>query len=249
VEPIIFMIAVGIFIAATLYASVGHAGASGYIAVMALAGLAPESLKPAALCLNILVASIATVKYYRVGAFSKTLLLPLIITSIPCAYVGGLISLPGGVYKPLLGAALIYAAWYSFSTAKTAPLAGVNTPKTSVLVVAGGAIGLLSGLIGVGGGIFLSPILLFLRWGETRVISGVAAAFILVNSIAGLIGVMSKHPALPEGLPVWAIAAVIGGWMGAEFGSKRLDSTAIRRVMAVVLVVAGGKMLLPLIGF
>lgn len=245
---IIFIIAVGIFVAAVLYSSVGHAGASGYIAVMALAGLAPESLKPAALCLNILVASIASVKYYRVGAFSKKLLLPLIITSIPCAYIGGLITLPNDFYKPLLGAALLYAAWHSFTTAKTAPFAGVNSPKPAVLFIAGGTIGFLSGLIGVGGGIFLSPILLFLRWGETRVISGVAAVFILVNSIAGLMGVMSKNPSLPDGLPIWAVAAIIGGFLGAEFGSKRLGSTAIRQVMAVVLVIAGGKMLMPLLG-
>lgn len=248
-DTIFYIIILGIFIAATLYSSVGHAGASGYIAIMALAGLAPENLKPAALCLNILVASIASVKYYRVGAFSKDLLLPLIITSIPCAYLGGLLTLPGHFYKTLLGIALIYAAIHSFVTAKSAPLASINSPKKSILVIAGAVIGFLSGLIGVGGGIFLSPILLFLRWGETRVISGVAAVFILVNSIAGLIGTMSKHPSLPSGLTYWALAAIIGGWLGAEFGSKRLDSSAIRQVMALVLLIAGGKMLLPLLGF
>lgn len=232
----------GIFVVAVLYSSVGHAGASGYIAVMALAGLAPESLKPAALVLNILVASIACSKYIKVKAFSWQLLWPLILTSIPCAYLGGLLTLPSHHYKPILGAVLIYAAIHSLWTAKTAPLQGTREPQKLLLMVAGVFIGFLSGLIGVGGGIFLSPILLFLRWGETRVISGVAAAFILVNSIAGLLGVMTKQPVLPEGLAYWAIAAIVGGWIGSEFGSKRLGSTAIRQLMALVLLIAGVKM-------
>jgi uncharacterized protein len=244
VELITFVIAGGIFIAALLYSSVGHAGASGYIAIMALAGLAPESLKPAALTLNILVASIASYKYIRVHAFSWPLLWPLIITSIPCAYLGGLLTLPGHIYKPILGAVLIYAAFHSFFTAKSAPLKGTRKANQWLLMVAGIGIGFLSGLIGVGGGIFLSPILLFLRWGETRIISGVAAVFILVNSCAGLLGVMSKQPTLPDGLAYWAVAALVGGWIGAEFGSKHLGSTAIRQVMAVVLLIAGGKMFL-----
>lgn len=243
-DLLLVYIACGIFIAALLYSSVGHAGASGYIAVMALAGLAPESLKPAALCLNILVASIASTKYIRAGAFSWSLLWPLIIASIPCAYLGGLLSLPAHWYKPVLGVILIYAALHSFFTAKSAPLKGINSPQFILLILAGAIIGLLSGLIGVGGGIFLSPILLFLRWGETRVISGVAAVFILVNSIAGLAGVMTKQPALPDGLAYWALAAIVGGWIGASIGSKHLGSTTIRQIMALVLLVAGGKMLM-----
>lgn len=238
------LIASGIFIAAVLYSSVGHAGASGYIAIMALAGLAPESLKPAALALNILVATIASTKYIRAGAFSWQLLWPLVITSIPCAYLGGVLTLPVDYYKPILGVILIYAALHSFFTAKTAHLQTTQAPEKWLLMGVGLAIGFLSGLIGVGGGIFLSPILLFLRWGETRVVSGVAAVFILVNSVAGLLGVMSKHPVLPDAIGYWAVAAIMGGWLGAEFGSKRFGSTAIRQVMALVLLIAGGKMFL-----
>lgn len=243
-DLVALLIAGGIFIAAVLYSSVGHAGASGYIAIMALAGLAPESLKPAALTLNILVATIASSKYIRAGAFSWSLLWPLIIASIPCAYLGGTLSLPGDYYKPMLGAILIYAALHSFFTAKSAALQTTRAPQVWLLICAGLAIGFLSGLIGVGGGIFLSPILLFLRWGETRIVSGVAAVFILVNSVAGLLGVMSKDPVLPDGIAYWAVAAILGGWLGAEFGSKHFSSTVIRQVMALVLLIAGGKMFL-----
>lgn len=238
------LIASGIFIAAVLYSSVGHAGASGYIAIMALAGLAPDSLKPAALVLNILVATIASTKYIRANAFSWSLLWPLIITSIPCAYLGGGLTLPSDYYKPILGSVLIYAAFHSFLTAKQAPKQTIQTPQKWLLMCAGLLIGFLSGLVGVGGGVFLSPLLLFLRWGETRVVSGVAAVFILVNSVAGLLGVMSKHPVLPESIGYWAVAAMLGGWLGAEFGSKRFNGTVIRQVMALVLLIAGGKMFL-----
>ena len=242
IEPIAIFILIGIFAAAVLYSSVGHAGASGYIAVMALAGLAPDQLKPAALILNILVASIASVKYYRVKAFSWRLLWPLIVTSIPCAFLGGAFTLSPQYYKPVLGLVLIYAAIHSFLTAKNFS-DQIRPPHQWILFLVGAMIGFLSGLIGVGGGIFLSPILLFLRWGETRVVSGVAAAFILVNSISGLAGVMTTQPELPVGLSYWAIAAIAGGWLGSEFGSKRLNNTRIRQILSIVLLIAGCKML------
>ena len=243
IEPIAVFILIGIFAAAVLYSSVGHAGASGYIAVMALAGLAPEQLKPAALILNILVASIASLKYYRVKAFSCRLLWPLILTSIPCAFLGGAFTLSNDDYKFILGLVLIYAAAHSFLTANTNSQK-IRTPPHYLLFLVGAMIGFLSGLIGVGGGIFLSPILLFLRWGETRVVSGVAAAFILVNSIAGFAGVMTHQPELPVSLSYWALAAIAGGWLGSEFGSKRLNSVRIRQILSIVLCIAGAKLLL-----
>ncbi|MDQ1362266.1 MAG: uncharacterized protein QG652_126, partial [Pseudomonadota bacterium] len=191
-EPENIILTVLIFVAAVLYSSVGHAGASGYLAAMALTGISPAVMKPAALSLNILVAVIATFRFYRVGAFSWSLFWPLALTSIPCAYLGGLITLPGNLYKPLVGVMLVYAAWRSFHTASKAFLLPVQKAAVPVLLMMGAVLGILSGLTGVGGGIFLSPLLLFFRWAETRVISGIAAAFILVNSIAGLLGVMSK---------------------------------------------------------
>lgn len=232
-----------IFIAALLYASVGHAGASGYIAAMALMGIAPATMKPTALMLNIFVALIATFKFYRVGAFSWRLFWPLAITSIPCAYIGGMLTLPNHLFKPMVGLVLIYAAWRAFKTANQLDSIAIRTAAFPILLITGAVLGLLSGLTGVGGGIFLSPLMLLFRWAETKVISGIAAAFILVNSIAGLLGVMSKVIVLPSALPYWVLAAVIGGYIGAEFGSKRLSNPTIRKVLAVVLLIAGAKML------
>lgn len=232
-----------IFIAALLFSSVGHAGASGYLAAMALMGIAPDLMKPAALTLNILVSVIATVKYTRVGAFSWHLFWPFALASIPFAFLGGTLTLPGHAYKPLVGAVLIYAAWRSFRTAHHPANDVTARPPLAMLLIAGAALGFLSGLTGVGGGIFLSPLLLFFRWAEVRVISGISAAFILVNSVAGLLGVLTSTPTFPSALPYWAIAAIAGGFIGAEYGSKRLANPTIKKLLALVLVIAGVKMI------
>lgn len=232
------------FLIAFFYACVGHAGASGYLAVMAFMDVAPSTIKPTALVLNVLVASIATVKFARAKAFSQQLFLPLIITSIPCAYLGGLISLPGNIYKPLIGLVLIYAALQSFYSANTYNLTEIKPIKIPYLLVCGSVLGFLSGISGVGGGIFLSPLLLFLRAEQPKVISGIAAAFILVNSLAGLLGVLSSGATMPAVTPYWAVAVIIGGFLGAEIGSKRLKSSTILKLLGLVLVSAGIKMLL-----
>lgn len=236
-------LAVLILGAAFLYASVGHAGASGYLASMALVGVAPAVMKPTALALNILVAVIATYKFSRAGAFSRELFLPLALASIPCAYLGGALTLPGQYYKPAVGMVLLYAAWRTFHAARTSPDYAARPAPLPILLVAGALLGFLSGLTGVGGGIFLSPLLLVLRWAEVKVISGVAAAFILVNSIAGLLGVLSHAPVLADALPLWAAAAILGGSAGAELGSRHLRNPAIQRLLALVLLIAGGKMI------
>ena len=233
-----------LFFTALLYSSVGHAGASGYLAAMALAGVSPAIMKPTALALNICVAVIATFKFYRSGSFSWRLFIPLAITAIPLAYLGGRLSLPTHLYKPLVGVVLVYAAWRSFDTASGASSYEVRTPPLPLLMLVGAALGFLSGLTGVGGGIFLSPLLLFLRWAPLKVISGVAAAFILVNSVAGILGVMSSSTSFHPALPLWAVVVVVGGFIGAEYGSRRLRNPTIQRLLAVVLLVAGGKMML-----
>jgi uncharacterized membrane protein YfcA len=238
------LLAILIFVAALLYSSVGHGGASGYLAAMALMGVAPAVMKPAALALNILVASVAFAKFYRSGAFSWTLLWPFILASVPFAWLGGWIILPTQFYKPLVGCVLIYTAWYSFRSAKRSESVPISTPLIFLRLFVGAVLGFLSGLTGVGGGIFLSPLLLVLGWAPIKVISGVSAAFILVNSIAGLLGVMQSPITLPPALPWWAVAAVAGGLIGAEYGSRRFGNPVIKKLLALVLAIAGVKMIL-----
>ncbi|HYO99462.1 MAG TPA: sulfite exporter TauE/SafE family protein [Pyrinomonadaceae bacterium] len=239
-----------ILVAAALYSSVGHGGASGYLAAMALFGLAPAAMKPTALCLNILVASIATLRFWRAGCFSWPLLWPFAIASVPLAFVGGAITLPTTVYKQIVGLTLLYAAFRLFlftrakadAAAAAAPATATRRAPLPLAIFFGALIGLLSGLTGVGGGIFLSPLLLLAGWADTRRTAGVSAAFILVNSIAGLLGNFSNVQALPHATPYFALAAIVGGLVGSEFGSRRLTGMMIRRLLAVVLVVAGLKM-------
>ena len=176
---VIVAIAVLFLLAAMLYSSVGHAGASGYLAVMALFGLAPAVMKPTALALNILVAAIATLKFYRAGRFSFELFWPFAVTSIPAAFIGGAIMLPARWYDAIVGVALLCAAVWMFRSAKTAAKVLVHQPPVGAALACGLVIGLLSGLTGVGGGIFLSPLILMMGWAETRATSAVAAAFIL----------------------------------------------------------------------
>jgi uncharacterized membrane protein YfcA len=232
------------FAGALLYALVGHGGASAYLAIMALAGFAPAEMKPVALLLNIVVASIGTYKYVRAGCFDGRLLGWFALFSLPLAYVGGTLTLPDAWFRPLVGGVLLFAAWRMLTPAlaqgdtasKPAPLFGI--------AFSGSVIGFLSGLTGVGGGIFLSPLLLLMGWARTRTASGVAAAFILLNSLAGLAGHL-QHATLPDfDFTGWALAVAAGGWLGAEIGSRRIAPHWIRRLLAVVLAIAGSKLAL-----
>jgi uncharacterized membrane protein YfcA len=236
-------IAILFFVGAALYASVGHGGASSYLAVMGLFSLAPDVMKPTALALNILVASVATFKFYRAGLFSWRLFWPFAVASIPAAFVGGAVMLPTRWYKSVVGVVLLYAAVWMFRSALRPISKETHSPPLWAAVLAGLAIGSLSGLTGVGGGIFLSPLLLSMGWAETRATSGVAAPFILVNSIAGLLGHIASVSQLPPNVPVWGAAALIGGWIGASYGSKRAPVPVLRQLLSLVLVVAGVKLI------
>jgi len=232
-------------VAAFAYASVGHGGASAYIAAMALAGIAPPAMRPIALVLNILVSAIASYKFWRAGYFRWRLFWPFAAVSIPLAFVGGAITLPGHAYKILVGVVLIYAAWQLWRSARAGEeMREVREPPAAHAMALGGTLGLLAGLTGVGGGIFLSPMLLLLGWAGTKQTSAVAAPFILVNSLAGLAaGFTMRSASLPPQIWILGIAVLIGGWLGAEYGSRRFANPFIRRMLAVVLAVAGAKML------
>lgn len=238
------VLATAFFATALLYASVGQAGASGYLAAMALFSVAPEVMRPTALVLNVLVAGIASYKFWRVGAFSWSLFLPFALTSVPLAFVGGVITLPGSAYKIAVGLVLLYAALRMFGSTRGSNLPAVRPPPLLPALISGAGIGLLSGLTGTGGGIFLTPLLLFAGWAEARQASAVSAVFILVNSVSGLLGQTASFAALPGVLPLWLVVAAVGGWIGAEMGSRRLGGDQVRRALAVVMAIAAFKMML-----
>lgn len=242
-DTVTIYLALLFLLAAVLYSSVGHAGASGYLAAMAFMGIVPIVMKPTALVLNLLVATIATVRFARAGYFSWSLLWPFMLGSIPLAFVGGAISLPGYWYKSLVGIVLILSAaslaLQKHAKGKTEP----RQPPVIFAILCGGVIGLLAGLTGTGGGIFLSPLLIFAGWAETRDTGGVSAAFILVNSAAGLAGNLTSMQFLPAALPIWLAAAVAGGLIGTELGTRRIATATFRQLLAVVLIVAGAKLI------
>lgn len=236
------IIAVLIFIVALLYSTVGHAGASGYLAAMALFGMSTVVMKPTALCLNIIVAIIGTIRFYRAGFFSWRIFWPFAAASIPASFIGGSLTLPVPIYKSIVGLVLLYSAVRLFISAKKHDDRKVRNAPLGLAIIIGAVIGLLSGLTGVGGGIFLSPLLLLMHWAKTKETSGVAVTFILVNSIAGLLGHVSSISYVPPGIIYWAPAALVGGWIGTELGTKVLPIAGIRRWLSVVLVLAGGKL-------
>ncbi len=236
-----------ITLSAALYSSVGHGGGSGYLAVMALFSMAPSVMRPAALVLNVAVSSITLVAFARRGAFSWRVLWPFAISAVPFAFLGGRLVLPGLVYKPVLALVLLLsAAQLLRPTTRPVDDPALRPPIGPALAV-GGGIGLLAGITGIGGGVFLSPVLLLNRWAATRTTAGVSAAFILLNSLSGLAGQLSTLSAIPAtALAVWAPSAIVGGLVGSRFGSRRANPATIYRLLAVVLVVAAAKLLLTL---
>jgi len=201
-------------------------------------------MKPTALVLNILVSAIGTVQFARAGRFSWRAFWPFALTAVPLAFVGGAITLPDALYRRVVGVVLVYAALRLWQRAGVKPAAALRPIPRSAALPIGAGMGFLSGLTGVGGGIFLSPVLVLARWADVRTTAAVAAAFILVNSIAGLLGNVTSVRALPPGLPVLALAAMAGGLIGSTLGSRRLPSPTLRRLLAVVMVVAAWKLML-----
>ena len=235
------LLTLGILLIAFLYSSVGHAGASGYIAVMSLFALAPAVIKPTALILNILVASIATWQFYRAGHFSWRLFWPFALLAIPMAFLGGYVNLPTHAFKVLVGIVLLLSALRFFWRPTEDVVA--RDPSRPVAISLGAGLGLLAGLTGTGGGIFLTPLLLLMRWARAKSAAAVSALFILVNSASGLLGNLSSTKSFPSLALILVVAAVVGGAAGSYLGSQRLPHTAIKRLLAVVLLIAGTKLI------
>jgi hypothetical protein len=238
----LMVLSAGIFFVAVLYSSVGHAGASGYIAVMSLLSLSPAVIKPTGLALNILVASIATWQFLRAGYFSWRLFWPFALLAVPFAFVGGYINLPSHAFKMIVGVVLLYsAARFVFgSQAERPPV----QPPVPLAMGSGAAIGLLSGLTGTGGGIFLTPLLLFMSWAGAKPAAAVSALFILLNSLSGLLGNISSTKQIPMFVAPLLVAAGLGGTIGSYLGSRRFQPVVIKRFLAAVLVIAGSKLIL-----
>lgn len=225
---------------AFLYSSVGHAGASGYIAVMSLFNMAPAEIKPTVLALNILVASIGTWQFWRAGHFSWRLFWPFGLVSIPFAYLGGYVNLPSHIFKILVGVVLLLSAvrLLTRSPIEIKP----HLPSKPVAFGVGAGLGLLAGLTGTGGGIFLTPLIILMRWARTKTAAAISALFILVNSIAGLLGNINSTKNFPAFVLPLAVAVIIGGSAGSYLGSQRFPQATIKRLLAVVLLIAGSKL-------
>ena len=234
-----------IFIMAFMYSSVGHGGASGYLAVLAMLGVSQIVMKPSALLLNIFVSGISFFQYYRSNHFNFRLFWPFAITSVPAAFLGALIPLQDSYYKKILGICLILSVlrltlfgWKNEASTEN------NELKLWVGLITGALIGLVSGMIGIGGGIILSPIILLLHWGKMKETASVSALFIFVNSISGLIAVLASGTHIPDSVYPYLGFAIIGGVAGSYFGSKKFEFKILKYLLAIVLTIAALKLLL-----
>ena len=231
-----------LFLVAFLYASVGHGGASGYLALMAIYGIAPEVMKPTALLLNLFVSLTSFVQFYRGGHFRWKLFVPLAVASVPLAFLGGLITIDASIYKKVLGLLLLIPI-VRFLFFPNIPVNELKKSNTILSVVIGGAIGFLSGMIGIGGGIILSPILLLLKWTDQKQTAAISALFIFVNSLSGLAGQLTKGIHFSPDMFAYVGIAFTGGICGAWFGSLKFNQNILKYVLAVVLMLAAYKLL------
>lgn len=245
-EESLIILAALFLVVGALYSSVGHAGASGYLAVMALVGVDAATMRPTALAINILVAAIAFAQFAHAGHFRWRVFWPFAVASVPAAFVGGSIRVPADALRVAIGAVLVlsaaHMAWSSRRTA--AERAEPREPAVPAALGCGGAIGLVSGLTGTGGGIFLSPVMLFFNWADIKRTAATASLFILLNSASGLAGMATSGWSPGPWLVVLAAAACTGGIAGAYLGSRRLAHRSLRVLLAFVLLIAGVKLVL-----
>jgi uncharacterized membrane protein YfcA len=231
-----------LFFVAFLYSAVGHGGASGYLALMALYGIAPQEMKPTALMLNLFVSLTSFIQYYRGRYFFKRLFLPIAAASIPMAFIGGMITVEENIYKRILGVLLLFPVirFFFFKNVEDSELKPHNL---SIAITTGAVVGLMSGMIGIGGGIILSPILLLLQWTNQKQTAAISAAFIFVNSVAGLGGMLTQGIRFTGDMVMYIIIAFSGGLLGAYFGSKKFNQNVLKYVLATVLLLASYKLL------
>ena len=238
----IYLFCVLLFVVAFLYASVGHGGASGYLALMAIFAISPAIMKPTALLLNLFVSSTSFIQFYRGKHFNWKIFLPFAITSVPMAFVGGMISVDDYVYKKILGLLLIIpiVRFLFFGNIKVEE---IKKPNFLLSLIIGAAIGFLSGLIGIGGGIILSPVLLLLKWADIKKTAAISAIFIFVNSLSGLAGQLQKGINFSPDMYTYVVIAFVGGICGAYFGSLKLNQIFLKYLLAIVLIIASYKLL------
>ena len=246
-DPQTLLLSALFFAVAVLYSSVGHAGASGYLAAMALLGFAPEQMRPTALALNILVGGIGLLRFHRAGLVPWRKVLPFVSASVPTAYLAAQWQVPKETYGMLLGgllAAASVAAWRSgdriADSGETAASRPVPWPAA---VLAGALIGGLSGITGTGGAIFLTPLLLAMAWAHTREASGLSVAFVWLNSLAAVFGLLRSSQSFPDALPLWLAAAAAGALLGTQLGIHRWPAHRLRKSLAIVLLIAAAKLL------
>lgn len=231
-----------LFVVATLYSSVGHGGASGYLALMAIYAFSPDVMKPTALILNLFVSLISFVQFYRADHFRWKIFLPLALASIPLAFLGGLILMEASAYKKILGI-LLFIPVIRFLFFSSIPDSELKKSSTLVSVFIGSMIGFVSGLIGIGGGIILSPILLLLRWTNQKQTAAISALFIFVNSLAGLAGQLTKGITFSPDMLSYAGIALAGGLCGAYLGALKFNQNMLKNTLAIVLMMAGWKLI------
>ncbi|HMG14794.1 MAG TPA: sulfite exporter TauE/SafE family protein [Saprospiraceae bacterium] len=238
------LIPILIVIIAFLYSAVGHGGASGHIAVLTLMGIAPIYIKSSALILNVLVSSIAFISYYRGGYFKPRLLLPFLITSIPFSFLGGLITtINPAIFQKILGIILIFPILRLLGVGKQDNTINKKINMPLALII-GAVIGFLSGMMGIGGGILLTPVLILLCWANLKEAAAVSALFILLNSISGLIALSIKGISLNSEIISWIVAALIGAYLGSYFGARKFNFKTLRYCLAIVLCIASFKLLI-----
>lgn len=231
-----------LLVIAFLYASVGHGGASGYLALMALFGVAPVVMKPTALLLNLFVSLTAFLQFYRGKHFVWKVFLPLALASIPMAFLGGLITVDASIYKKILGVLLVFSVIRMLMPAKKISLE-LKSANFSGALIMGGTIGLLSGMIGIGGGIILSPLLILFNWTDQKQTAAISALFIFVNSVSGLLGQLTKGIQFSTDMYIYVAIAFTGGVAGAYFGAMKFKQEVMKKILAIVLMVAAYKLL------